>query len=371
MTLGGLILAAGRSSRMGDFKPFMTLNGFTMLEMTAGSMRNAGVTDLCVVAGRNAAEVKAAAGALGATCVENAEYMSTDMFTSVKLGLARLTHCDAVLVLPVDIPLAAPATFGAVIDEYKKTGAPVVFPVFQNERAHPPLISSESIPKILEYSGDRGLRGALDALGSAAEVVVDDEGSSLDADTQEQFEKLRALARARTGVSETMCVELFEEFALLPNIREHTRRVAVIADAMARSVISHGHPLDLALTHSGARLHDLLRLEPHHGAAAADMLAGRGYLALADVVREHMNPELEGAPSLDEAALVYIADKLVRNGGPVTIEQRYTPALEHFANDTEATARVQRAVAKANAIKQLYEELTHENLYEQCRDLFS
>lgn len=371
MTLGGLILAAGRSSRMGGFKPFMTLNGFTMLEMTALGMRGAGVVDLCVVAGRNADEVRAAAERLGADCVENAEYMNTDMFASVKLGLERLTHCDAVFVLPVDIPLASPATFGAALEEYKKTGAPVVFPVFQNERAHPPLIAHESIPKILAYAGDRGLRGALDALGDSAEVVVDDEGAALDADTPEQFEKLRSLARARTGVSEAVCVELFDEFALLPNIREHTRKVAVIADAMARTVISRGRPLDLALTHSGARLHDLLRLEPHHGTAAADLLADRGYLALAVVVREHMNPELGDALELDEATIVYLADKLVRNDGPVTVEQRYAPALEHFKDDDEATERVHRAVAKSNAVKRLYEEFTHEDLYEQCRDLFS
>ncbi len=34
MRIQGLIAAAGLSSRMGGFKPFMKLNGFPMIQMT-------------------------------------------------------------------------------------------------------------------------------------------------------------------------------------------------------------------------------------------------------------------------------------------------------------------------------------------------
>lgn len=49
--IGGLILAAGLSSRMGDFKPLMPLRGKTLIENTIDSLLLCGVAPIVVVLG--------------------------------------------------------------------------------------------------------------------------------------------------------------------------------------------------------------------------------------------------------------------------------------------------------------------------------
>ena len=57
MRIQGLIAAAGLSSRMGGFKPFMKLNGFPMIQMTVQSLKNAGIREITVVTGYRAEEM--------------------------------------------------------------------------------------------------------------------------------------------------------------------------------------------------------------------------------------------------------------------------------------------------------------------------
>ncbi|MEG0750868.1 MAG: nucleotidyltransferase family protein [Oscillospiraceae bacterium] len=372
MTISGLVLAAGQSSRMGAFKPFLRLNGFSMLEMAIGSLKNAGVSKLCVVAGREAESVARESEKLGVRCVVNAAFETTDMLTSVKLGLRALAPFDAVFVLPVDVPLALPSTLDMLLREFKQSNNLVVCPHYGGVRAHPPLISGQCTDAILQYNGELGLRGSLDLFAERTCLIyTDDVGSSLDADTADEFETLEKLARAQTGISDRLCNSLQDEFDLLPNIRAHTGAVATVADMMAKTLVDCGNPLDLALIHSGARLHDLCRLEHHHSHYAAAILRERGYCALADVVERHDSPAFPDPSGPREAYIVYLADKLVQEDSFVTIEHRFARAITKFESHPEVLSFILNAIDKANRIMRQYEDITNENLYEQCRNLLS
>lgn len=55
--IAAVILAAGYSSRMGDFKPLMKLDGLTVIESAVGCFKRAGISDIMVVVGHRASEV--------------------------------------------------------------------------------------------------------------------------------------------------------------------------------------------------------------------------------------------------------------------------------------------------------------------------
>ena len=85
-----LISAAGRSSRMGDFKPLMKLGAQTVLEREIQTLRACGVHEITIITGRRAEDIRAAAAGPGIHFIHNPAYAETKMFDSVCLGLFLL-----------------------------------------------------------------------------------------------------------------------------------------------------------------------------------------------------------------------------------------------------------------------------------------
>ncbi|MDO4567044.1 MAG: HD domain-containing protein [Oscillospiraceae bacterium] len=273
-----------------------------------------------------------------------------------------LKASDFLYIADANLPLARPATLRDMLEALQTSGASAIRPTCGGCAGSPLLLARETISALI----DSGLPvKAAAASISASDFETEDEGVLISC-PQAEFDRH---ARRTTGMSELECERLFEEFSLLENIRDHCERVAAVSELIALRCVEAGVALDLALIKSAALLHDLMKLEPKHADAAANLLASRGYEAAAEIVREHMNPERESRLALDEAAIVYLADKLIRNDDPVSVEERYAPALAFSRSDPPHFARVNRAIAKSNAIIELFERLTGEKLYELCNTL--
>ncbi len=120
--LAAMVLAAGYSSRMGAFKPLLTLGGRTAVESCVRLFHNAGVEDIAVVVGYRAQEVVSVAECAGACCVQNPDY-ATGMFSSVLAGTRWLPPgVESCFVLPADMPLVRPSTVRRMIDAYVGAG---------------------------------------------------------------------------------------------------------------------------------------------------------------------------------------------------------------------------------------------------------
>lgn len=195
MKVNGLILAAGLSSRMGEFKPLMPVGDKTLIESSVQSMLNGGVACVTVVLGHRGAEVeKVLANAFSQNqlhTVYNSQYKTTDMLQSVKTGIQAMPVCDAFFLLPGDMPAVSSNTFFAVQAAMRKTGAKLAFPTVEGWRKHPPLISAQCAVSILQFGGQGGLREVWKQYeGEMAEVAVEDAGCLLDTDTQDDYQKL-------------------------------------------------------------------------------------------------------------------------------------------------------------------------------------
>ena len=185
---GCLIVAAGRSSRMGECKPLLPLGRETILRAGILTMRKAGADPIVVVAGREYEAVKKSIEDLGVCVLYNEDYAVTQMFDSVKMGLAALKNtCSRVLFAPGDAPLYSLNTIQRLLDE----PSPVCIPYWEQKTGHPVCFSADLIDPICQYSGERGLAGALDALGGRTFVECPDPGAYMDADTPEDYEALK------------------------------------------------------------------------------------------------------------------------------------------------------------------------------------
>ena len=189
MNYVGLIVAAGLSSRMNEFKPLMEAGDTTFIGSVIEKFRTVGVGDIVVVTGHRAEELEAYLEPLGVRTVRNERYAETKMFDSVRIGLEALGDgYDYLLFSPGDVPFVSPDTVHAV---FNAEGA-LVRPVCESRVGHPVKIAAALVPEILNYSGERGLRGAMESLPiPIVELEVEDEGSVTDIDTPEDLKGIQ------------------------------------------------------------------------------------------------------------------------------------------------------------------------------------
>lgn len=190
--IGGLILAAGCSKRMGEFKPLMPLCGKTLIENSIDSMLLCGISPITIVLGYRGKEIESMLRSRyvgnNLVLVYNHDYATTDMLQSIKVGLSAMPFCDAFFLLPGDMPVVAKETFLAVYRAMPEQNSAIVFPTLDGYRKHPPLIDSSFIKEIIRYSGENGLRGFWTLHEDrVVTVAVDDIGCWTDLDTFTQY----------------------------------------------------------------------------------------------------------------------------------------------------------------------------------------
>lgn len=199
--LCGLITAAGLSSRMGEFKPLLPLGGQPLLLCTINSLRYSGVEPIVVVLGKRAEDIIPVIEAEDVKVVINSRFATTSMLDSVKLGLGAVSDADGVVFLPADVPLVAPATIKRLIEAFDAAEDKIVFPVYEGQRWHPPIIPARLMREILAYQGAGGLRGALEQFAEqTVEVAVTDRGCAMDADEWQDYEQLIAYQQQREEI---------------------------------------------------------------------------------------------------------------------------------------------------------------------------
>ena len=194
MRYGAVIVAAGMSTRMKQFKQLLKIGDLSIAERVIVNFRRAGVSDIVMVTGYNADQIEKALRGFDLTFVRNENYADTEMFDSARLGLESIKgKCDRVFFCPVDVPFFTDET---VTEEIRMMDADsrikVIVPTCNGRGGHPLLIDGSVLPDILAHSGESGMKGAYKSLpvGSVARITVEDEGAVTNADTMDDFRKL-------------------------------------------------------------------------------------------------------------------------------------------------------------------------------------
>ena len=186
-----LVLAAGKSTRMGQTKALLPLGAETFISRIVRTFRAAGVEDVVVVIGHDAPRVSDALGRLepAPRIVLNAGYESGQL-SSILAGLRAIDRpgVTAMLLTLVDVPLVSADTVRAVLLRYRTTSAAVVRPVSGSLHGHPVLIDRQLFQQLRAADTASGAKPIVRAHASAAgDVEVDDEGAFMDIDTPAEY----------------------------------------------------------------------------------------------------------------------------------------------------------------------------------------
>ena len=180
--MDGVILAAGKSTRAGCFKPERIVAGEPLLLKTLQGLRTI-CSRIIVVAGHNAERVEQLLqGQSGVELALNENY-ETGMFSSVQCGVARV-KTDRFCITPVDCPQSSLEAVRLLA----KARGDVVIPVYSGRRGHPVVLGQRMIAEILAEAQDSNLRAVL-RRQDCVEVQVPHGEVLLDLDTPEDFRR--------------------------------------------------------------------------------------------------------------------------------------------------------------------------------------
>ena len=197
--IAAIILAAGSSTRMGQFKPLLQVNGQTLIHRAIAVFRKNRIEDIIVVTGHRAAAVESAMDR-DEVCIARNESYARGMFSSVKVGMRHIpARCEAFFVLPADMAFVLPDTIGRLIRAYRDHPGRICYPRVENRRGHPPLIPACMARAIADHDGKGGLRRILKRRADLPrDVPVADHYILIDLDTPEDLLTLHGVDRSGT-----------------------------------------------------------------------------------------------------------------------------------------------------------------------------
>lgn len=196
-----VILAAGYSSRMGDFKPVMSVGGQAAAERLIKELQTADMECIMIVTGHGREKLVSVIEGLGAEEVYNHDFDS-GMFSSIKAGIEaasrRCPDAEGFFIVPVDCPLISKNIIEDMTEHINAADSDrFCVPVFEGKKGHPLYIPRMYIEEICRYDGSGGLKAVTDRYWDRMDrVPVEDEGCILDMDTPEGYKNILEFLRS-------------------------------------------------------------------------------------------------------------------------------------------------------------------------------
>jgi CTP:molybdopterin cytidylyltransferase MocA len=159
LRVAGIVLAAGEGRRLGCRpKGLIKVSGETLLARNVRVLFEAGVDEVVVVTGHYSEQLEAVLADLPVRqiCQPDVTHSQRD---SLCLGLAELpADCDAVLVMPVDMPSLTREDLVALIAAYKHAAPEITFigPAVAGRPGNPVVFSRDVAGRIMQGEGDFG-----------------------------------------------------------------------------------------------------------------------------------------------------------------------------------------------------------------------
>lgn len=195
-SLWGLVPAAGRSTRMGRPKALLMCpdSDDTFVARVLWVLREGGIPNLVVALRPDDHPVRRAVERVRppVAIVEN-RTPELGQLASVVAGLdhAEARGAEAVVVLPVDMPLVRPSSVTALVEAAVRHHALIARLVHHRRHGHPVLFRRAVFERLRAADPAVGARSVLHAcLRDVVDVPVDDPGVLRDIDRPEEYQQL-------------------------------------------------------------------------------------------------------------------------------------------------------------------------------------
>lgn len=190
--VSAVVLAAGMSTRMGAIKQLVHIGGKPLLANVLANLVHTQVSDIVVVLGSSADEIRQRVPLDNVRVVINEAYRD-GMGTSLRTGLSAVDPgAEAALVVLADQPFVQPGTIDHLIEQYRELRPQIAIPMYRGFRGNPVLLERSVFPELMSLTGDIGCRAIFGAhTENILKVPVEDIGVLLDVDTQADLDRFQ------------------------------------------------------------------------------------------------------------------------------------------------------------------------------------
>jgi len=195
--IAAVVLAAGKSERMGTPKMGLPWGETTVIGQVVTTLLASQVDEVVVVTGGGGAEVESALRrlpeGLSVRSLHNPDYAAGEMLSSLRAGISALGEdVDATLVALGDQPQIEGRVVSAILTAYRQGGAGLVVPSYNMRRGHPMLIARSLWSELLSLRSPQTLRELLLAhSGEIHYVNVDTPTILQDLDTPADYQQYK------------------------------------------------------------------------------------------------------------------------------------------------------------------------------------
>jgi len=194
-SIAALVLAAGRSTRMGGSNKLLAeIGGRPLVRIAAEQALVSRAKPVIVVTGHERERVEAALKGLPVRLVHNPDF-AQGLGGSLRAGIAAVpAEADGAIVCLGDMPQVDAALIDRLIAAFApEQGALAVMPTIDGKRGNPVLWSRRFFPDLMAIEGDVGARHLISRYAEAVvEVPVTGKAALVDVDTPEALRGVKA-----------------------------------------------------------------------------------------------------------------------------------------------------------------------------------
>ena len=193
--LAAIVLAAGRSTRMGGPNKLLAeINGRPLVRIAAEEALASQARPVIVVTGHQRDGVEAAVDGLDVVPVHNPDFAG-GLSTSLKAGIAAVpADADGAIVCLGDMPQVNARLIDQLLSAFDpEKGALVVVPTIDGKRGNPVVWSRRFFPELAALDGDTGARNLIASYPEAVtEVSLTGNAALVDVDTPDALKAVKA-----------------------------------------------------------------------------------------------------------------------------------------------------------------------------------
>jgi molybdenum cofactor cytidylyltransferase len=181
--VGGLLLAAGGSTRFGSPKQLAEFEAETLIRRAAESVCGSGCAIVVAVLGAAADESRHQLSDLDLVTVENKDWQS-GMSSTIRIGLSKLIEIepqlDAVLITLVDQPKVTASHLGRFVAAFIEGGALIIAAEYSGTTGVPALFARPLFDELLQLEGDQGARSIIRKRSNNTTIPLDEAATDID-----------------------------------------------------------------------------------------------------------------------------------------------------------------------------------------------
>jgi len=183
-----VILAAGGSSRMGEPKQLLRVNGEPLIRRAVQTALDSICKSVIVVLGAEASRVRDALAGLAVQTVENKAW-ADGMGTSIHAGVEAVGDADGLVLMLADQPLVSSETINRLVLTHQAANRPIVASQYAGTVGVPVYFAREYFPHLLALRPEQGCKGLILAHPDQTIRLACPEAEA-DIDTPQDFERI-------------------------------------------------------------------------------------------------------------------------------------------------------------------------------------